>query len=301
MVVGARTRVAAVSVVGGARDRQVSSSAMGDVSDWVLEGGERERGDGVQRGGVHRSSVREWCKQLMDAIGGAGYAKAFPRSKRSPAERASVRRGVRRTKQNVSRERSACRTRVPGDARTRRALGVAPPRWSRRRSLAPSFTALAHASSPRVPRARLGHLRVSRGVRVDVIHRERDAVRVGAPSTLMCGAHGCPPPSLIAWFHHAFHTARRRAYGDIFIHSASSALSALCASSTPRMRRTVRRRRAPRPDPPNHRLVRRRVRHCAWNVGLVHIAVVLTHLSSVFPSRRRPPPRRRSGCTYRKV
>ena len=35
---GARARVAAVSVVGGARDRQVSSSAMGDVSDWVLEG-----------------------------------------------------------------------------------------------------------------------------------------------------------------------------------------------------------------------------------------------------------------------
>ena len=81
--------------------------------------------------------------------------------------------------------------------------------------------------------------------------------------------------------------ARRRAYGDI-LHPLGvvDALSALCASST-LLARAANRSSPPLARPgPIPRTIAWCVAACATapgNVGLVHIAVVLTHLSSVFP------------------
>ena len=293
---GARTRVAAVSVVGGARDRQVSSSAMGDVSDWVLEGlavsANAATASNVGVSTDHRCAT--WCKQLMDALA-SGYAKAFPRSKRlTAAERArAFGEALGEPKQNVpartfgvpNRAYEVTQERSPSALAGVVAAALEPPSLSR----AVVFTALAHASSPRVLRARLlesifASLAVyaSTSSIASATRSESARRRLSA-----CCAWFALLPSLIAWFHHAFHTARRRAYGDI-LHPLGvvDALSALCASST-LLARAANRSSPPLARPgPIPRTIAWCVAACATapgNVGLVHIAVVLTHLSSVFP------------------
>ena len=293
---GARTRVAAVSVVGGARDRQVSSSAMGDVSDWVSEGlavsANAATASNVGVSTDHRCAT--WCKQLMDALA-SGYAKAFPRSKRlTAAERArAFGEALGEPKQNVpartfgvpNRAYEVTQERSPSALAGVVAAALEPPSLSR----AVVFTALAHASSPRVLRARpLESIFASLAVYASTSSIASATRSESARRRLSaCCAWFALLPSLIAWFHHAFHTARRRAYGDI-LHPLGvvDALSALCASST-LLARAANRSSPPLARPgPIPRTIAWCVAACATapgNVGLVHIAVVLTHLSSVFP------------------
>lgn len=284
---GARTRVAAVSVVGGARDRQVSSSAMGDVDDWVSEGlavsASAATASNVGASTDHRCAT--WCKQLMDALA-SGYAKAFPRSKRlTAAERARAfgealgepnERVPARTFGVPNRAYEAIQERTPSALAGVVAAALEPPSIPR----AVVFTALAHASSPRVLRARpLESILASLAVYTSTSSIASAARSESARRRLsaLC-AWTALLPSLIAWFHHASHTARRRAFGDI-LHPLGvvDALSALCASGTLLSPPPTR----PGPIP---RTIAWCVAACAsapGNVGLVHVAVAFAHLSSV--------------------
>ena len=135
---------------------------MGDVSDWVLEGlavsANAATASNVGVSTDHRCAT--WCKQLMDALA-SGYAKAFPRSKRlTAAERArAFGEALGEPKQNVpartfgvpNRAYEVTQERSPSALAGVVAAALEPPSLSR----AVVFTALAHASSPRVLRARL--------------------------------------------------------------------------------------------------------------------------------------------------
>jgi len=297
---GARTRVAAVSVVGGARDRQVSSSAMGDVDDWVSEGlavsASAATASNVGASTDHRCAT--WCKQLIDALA-SGYAKAFPRSKRlTAAERARAfgdalgepnERASARTFGVPNRAYEAIQERTPSALAGVIAAALEPTSIPR----AVVFTALAHASSPRVLRARpLESILASLAVYVSTSSIASAARSESARRRLsaLC-AWIALLPSLIAWFHHASHTARRRAFGDI-LHPLGvvDAISALCASGT------LLARRAPSPSlslsspPPRLGPIPRTIAWCVaacasapGNVGLVHVAVAFAHLLSVVP------------------
>ena len=77
--VGAESRVVVASVVGGARDRQVSSMAMGNANAWVDDGlWISASAPEIANVGVaidHQCAT--WCKQLVSAVA-QGFERAFP-------------------------------------------------------------------------------------------------------------------------------------------------------------------------------------------------------------------------------
>ena len=230
----------------------------------------------------------------MDALA-SGYAKAFPRSKRlTAAERArAFGEALGEPKQNVPARTFGVPNRayeVTQERSPRRLAGVVAARvgaavaLSRRRLHRARARVVTASSSRASSESIFASLAVYASTSSIAARRGPESARRRLSACCAWFALLLPSsPGSTTPF-----TPRDVARtATFFIHSASSTLSALCARRrrSSRARRTVRRRRSRDPGP-IPRTIAWCVAACATapgNVGLVHIAVVLTHLSSVFP------------------
>ena len=285
----ARRSVTLVSVVGGERDRQVSSSAMGFVDDWVEEGlGVSASASTASRVGVsadHRCAA--WCKQLIVAIS-RGFAEAFPRSKVLTAHQRA--RAFRDALGDADATRAPAPTfGVPARAyeatqeRTPSALAGVVANVLAPRSVmnAFAFALIAHAASPSVLRERVVEsviaslaVYVASGWIANRAFDVRGDVR-RALTTCMVLAH---VPSLIAWTHHVLRTLPNYGVRALVPPFGAMDAVALCfAAASTRFGAIAR-------DPSSGAT---RARTIAWclaaaaaapgNVGLIHLAGAVIH------------------------
>jgi len=212
---GAQSHVVLVSVVGGARDRQVSSLAMGHADDLVDEGlgisASAPRSANVRASFDHQCAA--WCKQLVTAVAN-GFANAFPidRPRQSPSD---IARGFRRALGDAVASSVGVAFGVPArfyetvQERTPSVLAgfvaaTCEPALTVTNVLA--FVTLAHVSSPGVLREKpLESVVASLAVLVASgwIARRRVFGALGVQRALAASQILAYVPSLIAWTHHA--------------------------------------------------------------------------------------------------
>ena len=295
---GARSRVVLVSVVGGARDRQVSSLAMGYADDLV------DDGLGISASAPRRANVRAsfdhqcaaWCKQLVTAVAN-GFANAFPmaRPKQSPRD---IARGFRRALGDTVESSVGVAFGVPArfyetvQERTPSLLAgfvatTCEPSLTVTNAL--TFVVLAHVSSPGALRAKPLESAVASLATLLAsgwIARRRFFGALGAHRALAASQVLAYIPSLIAWAHHVSATfARAAAAADVAPPFGVADVLALGASLAPLA--TSR-----RPSPPSRLTV-----HIAWllaacasapgNGGLARAAVAVLALDAARPASRR--------------
>jgi hypothetical protein len=296
--------VALVSVVGGERDRQVSSSAMGFVDDWVEEGlGVSASASTASRVGVsadHRCAA--WCKQLIVAIS-RGFAEAFPRSKVLTAHQRA--RAFRDALGDKDAARAPSPTfGVPARAyeatqeRTPSALAGVVANVLAPRSVmsAFAFALIAHAASPSILRERVVEsviaslaVYVASGWIANRAFDVRGDVR-RALTTCMVLAH---VPSLIAWAHHVLRTLPTYGFHALVPPFGAMDAVALCFAAASTRFGAIARDQSSGAS---------RARQVAWclaagaaapgNVGLIHIAGAVVHCAETLRLPRASLPKK---------
>ncbi|ABP00782.1 predicted protein [Ostreococcus lucimarinus CCE9901] len=300
----ARRSVALVSVVGGERDRQVSSSPMGFVDDWVEEGlGVSASASTASRVGVsadHRCAA--WCKQLIVAIS-RGFAEAFPRSKVLTAHQRA--RAFRDALGDKDAARAPSPTfGVPARAyeatqeRTPSALAGVVANVLAPRSVmsAFAFALIAHAASPSILRERVVEsviaslaVYVASGWIANRAFDVRGDVR-RALTTCMVLAH---VPSLIAWAHHVLRTLPTYGFHALVPPFGAMDAVALCFAAASTRFGAIARDQSSGAS---------RARQVAWclaagaaapgNVGLIHIAGAVVHCAETLRLPRASLPKK---------